>query len=152
MKRYIQENGTGVVDELFDLRHPVEFFTLSTFAVLELKSALRRLVKGGRLRESQYQDSISDFSRDVPSISVWLPVDSALVEEAAVALDKHALRAGDALHFACILRARRMAQDTAQTLVVVTSDQDLGDACTAEGITVLNPEDDRSLAQLRGLR
>lgn len=152
VKRYVQEKGTEVMDELFQLRRPVEFFALSTFAVLELKSALRRLVKGGMLSQSQYQDSISDFSNDVPSVSIWLPVDNVLIEEASATLEKHALRAGDAMHFAAVLRTKRIAEDAAQALVVMTSDSDLVDAGKNEGITVINLEDDGALEQLRGLR
>ena len=122
VKRYVQEKGTEVIDELFEQRLPDEFFALSTLAVLELKSALRRLLKGGKLRPSQYRDSIADFSNDVPSVSIWLGVDNALAEEAAATLDRHPLRAGDALHFASVLRVKGIAEDVGQSLLVVTSD------------------------------
>jgi predicted nucleic acid-binding protein len=110
VKRYVEEQGTEVVDELFERKRPTEFFVLPALAVLELKSALRRLVKGGRLRAGQYESLIAEFSKDVDAFSLLLPVDNALLEEAAASLDQHALRAGDALHFATIMRVRRVAR------------------------------------------
>ncbi|MBI4312796.1 MAG: type II toxin-antitoxin system VapC family toxin [Chloroflexi bacterium] len=148
----MQEKGTEVVDELFERRQGDEFFALSTLAILELKSALRRLVKGGQLQGIQYEALISDLADDVPSVSIWLPVDNALAEEAAAVLEKHPLRTGDALHFASILRLKSIADDTAQRLVVVASDQEIITACRAEGWSVLNPEDEQAVQALRNLR
>jgi len=62
------------------------------------------------------------------------------------------MRTLDALHFASILRVKGIAEDVGQSLLVVTSDQDLLDACKAEGIEVLDPEDEAALSQLRRLR
>ena len=151
-KRYVDEKGTQTLDDLFEGRRPTEFFVISTLAALELKSVLRRLVRGGRISEAQYQDLIADFAKDVPAISLVLPVDNRLVEEAGAALEKHPLRAGDALHFAAILRANQIAEETGQSLVVVTSDSDILDACGQEGIKTLDPAEDNASEELRRLR
>lgn len=152
VKRYVEEAGTEAADRLFDEKLPDEFFSISTLAVLELKSALRRLVKAGRIRESQYRDLIAEFTRDAASISLILPVNDALMEEAATALESHALRAGDAIHFATILQVKQVADDTRQPLIVVTSDLELLEACGQEWLTTLRLEDEDALKQLMALR
>ncbi|MDO8531040.1 MAG: type II toxin-antitoxin system VapC family toxin [Dehalococcoidia bacterium] len=151
VKRYVEEKGTEVVDELFDARRATEFLAISVLTAVELKSALRRLVKGGKIRETQYKDLISAFSKDIPSLSLILPVDNTLLEEAAATLEAHALRAGDAIHFASILRVKQIAENTEQPLIVVTSDFELGHACQESGLAVLDPEEDKAAERLRGM-
>jgi len=149
-KRYIQEKGSEVVDELFDRLQDTDFLTISLLAVVELKSVFKRLVKGRLLRETQMAMLLSEFSSDQAVISEVVEVDTSLLEEAALILDRHSLKAGDAIHLACILRFKSVAP--AANMIVVTSDQELSITCIAEGIEILNPEDDKALDRLQQIR
>ena len=149
-KRYVQEKGSEVVDELFDRLQDTDFLTISLLAVVELKSVFKRLVKGRLLRETQMAMLLSEFSSDQTVISEVVEVDTQLLEAAALILDRHSLKAGDAIHLACILRLKGMAP--AADVIVFTSDGELSAACMVEGLEVLNPEDDNALDRLHHIR
>ena len=150
VKRYVQEKGSEVLDELFDRLQDTDFLTISLLAVVELKSVFKRLVKGRILRETQMAVLLSEFSSDQAAISEVVEVDTRLLEEAALILDRHSLKAGDAIHLACILRLKGVAP--AADVIVFTSDGELSVACMAEGFEVLNPEDDKTLGRLQHIR
>ena len=150
VKRYVQEKGSEVLDELFDRLQDTDFLTISLLAVVELKSVFKRLVKGRILRETQMAVLLSEFSSDQAAISEVVEVDTRLLEEAALILDRHSLKAGDAIHFACILQLKGVAP--AADVIVLTSDGELSVACMAEGFEVLNPEDDKTLGRLQHIR
>jgi hypothetical protein len=54
VKRYVEERGSQVLDEIIEGKAGEESLAISTFTVLELKSAFMRLVKGGRLGGANY--------------------------------------------------------------------------------------------------
>ncbi|MBI4332759.1 MAG: type II toxin-antitoxin system VapC family toxin [Chloroflexi bacterium] len=141
-----------MLDELFDGRRPAELFSTSVFGVLELKSALKRLARARKIAAVQYRELIADFATDSELMSLLTPVDNLLMDEAAAILDRHPLRAGDAVHFASILRVKQVAERRQEKVIVVSSDRDLLDACMQEGITVFDPQDKGAMAQLKDSR
>ncbi|MBI4311628.1 MAG: type II toxin-antitoxin system VapC family toxin [Chloroflexi bacterium] len=152
VKRYVQEQGSDVIDELFDDRRPDETFALSLLAVVELRSALLRLAKGGKISELEAVELLNNFRKDVSSVKLWVHVDDSLLDEAAIALERHPLRTGDALHFASMLRLRSVASGAGEIFLAVTSNGELKDACRAEGINTLDPAQRGALDQIRMLR
>lgn len=150
VKRYIGEEGSDVVDELFDKRGDADFLVISLMAFLELKSAFKRLAKGRTLSESQVSVLLSEFSSDQSAIYGVLNVDARLIGVAGALMDRHTLRAGDALHLASILQLQSAAQDS--KVIVVASDEELCAACSADGFEVLNPEDERATERLAEIR
>mgnify|MGYP001570303569 CR=1 FL=1 len=151
VKRYIPEKGSDFMDELFDHRTGSLYLVTSILSALEHKSALTRLAKSGTIGESEMKEALAEFWRDRRLFSTIVPIDNAFLEEAGNHLERYPLRSLDALHLAAILRILDVTRRSGETLVVVGSDRELLDACHQEGITVLNPEEDRAIDRLREL-
>lgn len=123
VKRYVEEKGTEVVDFLFKGRQDSEFLGLLSLSILEMKSALRRLVKGRFIKERQVSELLADLRRNLAQVSFVVKLDETLLEEAISIVDRHTLRAGDALHLAAILQFKYMVQSMGD-LIVVSSDNE----------------------------
>jgi predicted nucleic acid-binding protein len=151
IKKYIQEVGSDVIGELFEHQSTIGLFSISVLATLELKSALARLQRGGRITDPDRNDLLAEFWSDSTLFSIAMSVDNLLLDEAGEFLDKSALRTLDAMHFASAMRLKSLAERTDETLVMVTSDLELVSAWEAEGFVTINPEHDQALEQVRGL-
>lgn len=151
VKRYVQEVGSDVIDELFEHQLRIGIFTMSILGALELKSALARLQRGGRITEPEMFRLLAQFRSDRNLFSVVLPVDNSLMDEAGDSLSDHALRTLDAIHFASTLRLKTLAGSINEEIVVVTSDRELVSAWDEEGFASINPEDDEALEYVQGL-
>ena len=136
IKKYIQKIGS---------------LSISVLAALELKSALTRLVRGGRISESEMRVMLTEFGSHRPFFSIMLSVDNLLMDEAGELLEKSVLRALDAIHFASALRLKTSAGRTNESRVVVTSDLELVSAWDEEGLVVINPTNGVALEQIRNL-
>lgn len=101
VKRYIGEAGT---DEVLAWCDQASEFVVAVIAVPEIISALRRLVREGRLSTAQYAALKTDLAADLAD--AWLcEVSPQVVQRAIVALEAHPLRAADALHVGAALVA-----------------------------------------------
>jgi len=99
VKRYIREAGT---DEVLDRCNRATELAVAVIAVPEVISALRRLVRDGRLGEAQYAALKADLGADLAD-AVLCEVSPQVVQRAIAALEAHPLRAMDALHIAAAL-------------------------------------------------
>jgi len=149
IKKYIQEVGSDVINELFEHHSAIGIFAISVLAALELKSALARIQRGGRLTVPEMNGLLAEFRSDENLFSMVLPVDNLLMDEAGDSLNDYALRTLDAIHFASALRLKALAGRTNQDMVVVTSDLELVSAWDEAGLAVINPTDDGALEQVR---
>ena len=136
IKKYIQKIGS---------------LSISVLVALELKSALTRLVRGGRISESEMRVMLTEFGSHRPFLSIMLSVDNLLMDEAGELLVNCVLRAQDAIHFASALRLKTLAGSTNECRVVVTSDLELVNAWDEEGLVVINPTNGVALEQIRNL-
>jgi len=136
IKKYIQKIGS---------------LSISVLAALELKSALTRLVRGGRISESEMRVMLTEFGSHRPFLSIMLSVDNLLMDEAGELLVNCVLRAQDAIHFASALKLKTLAGSTNECRVVVTSDLELVNAWDEEGLVVINPTNGVALEQIRNL-
>ena len=151
IKKYVQEIGSDVIDVLFERYATIGSFSISVLAALELKSALARLLRGGRITESETRVILTEFGSHRPLFSIMLSVDNLLMDEAGNFLEKSPLRTLDAIHFASALRLKSLADRTNEDLVVITSDLELVSAWNEEGLAVINPTDDQALEQVQSL-
>jgi len=93
-KRYVDEAGTAEVLEWCDKATEL---ALSVIAVPELISAFRRLVREGRLTETQYAQLKSDLRADLVDALVC-ETSPQVVQRAIDALEAAPLRGMDAVH------------------------------------------------------
>ncbi|MBI4334489.1 MAG: hypothetical protein HY673_24805 [Chloroflexi bacterium] len=78
-----------------------------------------------------------------------LPVSAAVINEAALAARRHALRSLDAIHLASALRTSQAAPDS---FAFVASDRELVRAAGNAGVVAINPEEPEALQKLKKLR
>ena len=93
-KRYLDETGTAEVLEWCDKATEL---ALSVIAVPELISAFRRLVREGRLTETQYAQLKADLRADLVDALVC-ETSPQVVQRAIDALEAESIRGMDAVH------------------------------------------------------
>lgn len=150
LKRYRTEKGTDVVTELYEGAAPTDILVTSYFTCLEIESVTARALKGRLLTHEAHDVLLGTFSQDVGDYLLLLSFDSGLINEAIDAARRLALRPADAIHFAAAQEGNRRV--TGGEYVFVASDKELLAATEAAGMTILDPEANGAIAQLRKLR
>ena len=110
-----------------------------------------RLVRGGRISESEMRVMLTEFWSHRPFFSIMLSVDNLLMDEAGELLEKSVLGTLGAIHFASALRLNTLAGRTNESRFVVTRDLELVNAWDEEGLVVINPTNGVVLEQIRNL-
>lgn len=134
-KLYIDEPGT---DLMLGLADPAAGHQLAILALaeVELRSAVRRRERSGDLAAAEANFLLESFALDLRDVFQRRPVNDAALEMAATLIDRHPLRAYDALQLAGCLMLR-MSSTAAP--VFVCSDLRLLQAAQAEGLDILDP-------------
>ena len=135
IKRYIEEEGTERVLDLTADSTGVQIIILD-ITPLEARSALRRRQREGDISDSDVYGILDQIEADVSSFFLVQPSTSAVIEEGTRLIDRHALRAYDALQMAGCLVTREQVPGP---LTFVCADVRLCAAATQEGLVVLDP-------------
>jgi predicted nucleic acid-binding protein len=139
VKRYVAEVGSAWVRRM--VARPVQdVIYTAALTEVEVRSALQRLVREGRLDTAQAQRLtqrvLQHFTRRYQLIRITRPV----VAEAGRLVEGYPLRAYDAVHLACALIVRcSMHRRGMPSPLFVTADTTLLAAAQAEGFPVDNP-------------
>ena len=139
VKRYLEEQGTEVMDRLLDDTGPHNSFYTSWLSILELTSAILRLANGGRLTRDAADTVLARFRQVIGETILLWPVDDSILRAALAVVERHQLHSGDAVHLATAATIFRLAPD-AET-ILVSSDRELLEAAMGSGMGVLNPQD-----------
>ena len=139
-KLYISEPGTDLMRGLADPAAGHQFAILA-LAEVEFRSAVRRRQRAGDFSAGMAERLLGSFAADLRSGAFQRrPVNDAVLGLAASVVDRHPLKANDALQLAGCLMLR-MVSDTAP--VFVCSDLRLLQAAQAEGLAILDPASTR---------
>ena len=135
LKLYIEEDGTKwvarAVEEAEDGRT-----VILDLAPLEARSAIRRREREGDLAAADADRVLRQIEDDASALFLVQPSTSAVMEEAARLIDRHPLRAYDAIQLAgCIVAGKGMPGP----VTFVCADARLCEAAANEGLTTLNP-------------
>lgn len=135
LKLYVEENGTErvarAVEETEDGRT-----VILDLAPLEARSAIRRRERGGDIPGADADRVLRRIEDDASTLFLVQPSTSAVMEEAARLIDRHPLRAYDALQLAgCLVVGENMPEP----VTFVCADARLCEAAANEGLTALNP-------------
>lgn len=150
VKRYRNEQGTEVVDQLVVVSAPEDRFYFSFLSVIELTSSIMRLVKGGQLPEGIAREILARFRQDIRDLfQVW-PLNEDIARSAVWVAEEHRLRSGDAIHMATALTVSSLAHGV--SFVLVSADQELLEAAASAVITTLDPEKPIAFQQLMRIR
>ena len=139
VKRYVAETGSAWVRRL--LAHPAQYVIYTAaLAQAEVISALQRRVREGRLERAQARRLGQRVTVHFAQRYQVITITRAIVGQACRALEAYPLRAADAIHLACALTIRRIAQEQGlPPPSFVVADTALRAAATAEGFVVENP-------------
>jgi len=140
IKRYSQEEGTLLVNEIFQYSKTVHLFC-SLIGILEVISILVRKRNDGRIPQALFEQAILEFKAEVIDNKSFLAtsVNDIMLFESTTFIAKHNLNATDAI----ILRSVTIVKEVlgnANSLILWSSDKRLGRAAKSEGIEVFDPE------------
>lgn len=139
VKRHIQEIGTEWLLELLESTVSNSIIT-STLSIVEVLSALNRLLRETTINISDYPKIADDFLA-ISSIEYsFIDFTAEVIDKTKLLLETYPLRAGDAIQLASALLARASVEETNfPSPIFLTSDNKLLDAAIAEGFTTDNP-------------
>jgi predicted nicotinamide N-methyase/predicted nucleic acid-binding protein len=139
VKRYVQETGTSWVRRL-TRRSPSTVVYIAHITAVEVISAVARRRKGRTLTAAKASPILHRFRRHLAGRYTVIEITPALFNEAMRLANTHALRAYDAVQLAAALEINRKEQDAGfSPVTLISADQALNDAATAERLTVDDP-------------
>ena len=127
-KKYYQEIGTESVWRLFAERRVLATASLSYAEVL---SALNRKLSEHRIGREQYHAAADSLEHDWTELDV-IPMRQEVLRQARIVLERHTLRAGDAVQLASALHLAASGP-----VGFASADRRLNQAATAEGFILL---------------
>jgi len=139
VKRYVLETGTAWVRGL-TRQSPSRLIYIAHITAVEVTCAVARRRKGKTLTPPRASSILRRFRQHLAARYIVIEVTPDLLDEAMRLGNAHALRAYDAVQLAVALEVNRSHQaDGFGPGTLITADQALNDAATAEGLTVEDP-------------
>jgi predicted nucleic acid-binding protein len=139
VKRYVQESGTTWVQ---GLTHPGagNLIYVARITGVEVCAAISRRRRAGTVAAVDAAASMARFRLDIDQEYLVIEITAELLTDAMRFADVHELRAYDAVQLAVAmeLNGRWLAAGTSG-ITLVSADQDLNTAATAEGLLVDDP-------------
>lgn len=139
VKRYVQENGSVWVAELFTAV-PANEITIVALTGVEVVAAITRRVSGGTTTQADAASACSLFLSDLNTNYQVVTVSDALLRQAIQLAQLYSLRGYDAVQLAAANEVSRLRVTTGATpLVFVSADKELNAAARSEGLSVDDP-------------
>jgi predicted nucleic acid-binding protein len=138
-KRYVQEIGTAWVSALVS---PTQGHVLLTarITMVEVYSALARRKREGTVPATDCDVAAQAFASHCASEYDFVELSPDVIDVARDLLDRHALRAYDAVQLASALIANRaLVAAQLKPLVFLSADDKLNGTAASEGLDVENP-------------
>jgi predicted nucleic acid-binding protein len=137
VKLYVREQGT---DAMLQWAHPDagHRLTILSLSRVEFRAAVRRREKLGDIDAGVADELVRTFGDHLASMFQIQPVNEAVLENAAMVIDRHTLRAYDAIQLGGCLVLHTMNGGEVE-LQFVCTDEVLLEAARTEGLTVINP-------------
>jgi predicted nucleic acid-binding protein len=141
VKRYSSEDGTELVNELFQ-QLPVEQMTCAVIGVLEIISVLTRKKNDGRLSSRLFTQAMVELNREVIEAEAFsiASIDDELALSALDLIAQHNINATDAIILRSCLNLQQVLQNQGHRLVLWSCDKRLLRAAQQEGTAVFDPE------------
>ena len=139
VKAYMPEVGTAWVRSLLDPDAGNDIFVLRLTSV-EMTSAITRRQRSGSLTADSAAIALSEFRAQLASDLFVAEITDTIVGQAIQLVERHGLRAYDALQLSAAVDLRRRAATFGlQSPVFVSADTELNAAALREGLVVENP-------------
>ena len=139
VKRYVQETGTAWVRRL-TRQNPSTIIYIAHITTVEVTCAIARRRKGRTITAAKASSILRRFEQHIAGRYTVIGVTPALLEQAKRLGRTHALCAYDAVQLAVALEVSRYHREKGSgPVTLISSDQALNDAATAEGLAVDDP-------------
>ena len=139
VKVYVDETGSGWVRSLIRAT-PQPLLLVSHLVSAEVISALTRRLREGSLTAEDFHHTKIAFQNDCRGVFRIIVTTRSVVNLACDLLERHPLRAYDAVHLATALAANRSLVSRGHAaLTFLSADSRPNDAASAEGLAVDNP-------------
>jgi predicted nucleic acid-binding protein len=141
VKRYVTEVGSGWVQALCD---PAASHTIGIAEITraEVASALQRRVREGSIPTDVSAELIRSLEAHSAMEYRLVPTDHTVISLAVALIQRHPLRAYDAVQLATALHVNEtLVSIGLPAIVFVSGDADLLSAALAEGLAIENPND-----------
>jgi len=139
VKRYVQEDGTSWVRRLTrgSARNSIY---LARITAVEVTAAVARRRKGRTLTSAKASSILHRFRQHLGGRYTVIEITPALFNDAMRLANSHTLRAYDAVQLAAALEILRQRQEAGwDPVTLISADQALNTAATAEGMAVDDP-------------
>ena len=134
-KLFVQEQGSDQLIALVErLSQPQKL--VSTLSIVEVHSAIRRRQRAGELAPDHAAEALAILAAELAQMTEQ-PVNAPVIETAKQMLDRHPLRALDAIQLASCWTVRAVSRLT--DIVFAASDEALLRAAAVEGFQILDP-------------
>lgn len=133
VKRYCEETGTKVVDELVESQETT--VVLTSLSVIESVSAFRRKYNTGDVSRDVVNELIADFFREALSEFLLLSMEESLFEHSFELILEDDLRTLDSLQLSAAIEVSNQLDE----LTFVCADEDLVEIGAKRGLDTLNP-------------
>jgi uncharacterized protein len=128
VKRYVNEEGSSLVDQMLRKNKPAT----TRYSALEITSALSRRNRMGDLSHPDYKRTIEQLNLDLTKMII-VEVTSHVILTAQKAIQKNALRAGDALQLGSAIHLKQKLQGE---IAFICFDSNLLIAAQTEGFII----------------
>jgi predicted nucleic acid-binding protein len=138
VKLYVQEQGTELMLRLAhpDANHQLAILSL---ARLEFRAAVRRRAKLGDFEPLVADSLLMSFAQHLATVFQVQPINDAVLEEASGLIDRHGIRAYDAIQLGGCLALRDTVRGELE-VQFVCADHQLLSAATNEGVPTIEPK------------
>ena len=152
VKHFHHEIGSAVVNETIELvsAHDPRCLFVSALTTVETLSILNRRRNASQIPLPDFIRSLRGVIRELKRFSHYLVIDDQFLLASAQYTIKHNINSADAIHVAVCLSLQDALRQSNDELVCMTADKRLARAARAEGIAVVDPEQ-QSIAQARAL-
>lgn len=133
MKRYYEEDGTEVVDDLIEDDRTV---VISSLSVIETISAFKRKYNRDELSESEMNELLSVFFQEALEDFLILPLEESILQFSFDLILEDDLRTLDSLQ----LSAALSIDSDEDTVVFVCADRDLVSIADARHVETVHPD------------
>jgi uncharacterized protein len=139
VKRHVDETGSAWVCSLTSLKAAHTLY-IARITAVEITSAITRRQSGRSLSPAQAGAILGHFRRHLTQRYSILELTPLLLADAMRLARRHGLRVYDAVQLAAMIEVKRLYQTAGLApAILLSSDQDLNNAATAEGLEVDNP-------------
>ena len=141
IKRYVDEVGSDWLRATLNVQPPPSIIVVHLI-IVEVTSVLTRRIREDTLTPTDYIQVQNAFRADCLNEYEMVTAVGDIIDQANRLLEKHPLRAYDAIHLAAAVVAnQQLLAHGFAPLIFLSADDRLNAAAAAEGLAVDNPND-----------